>query len=72
MAEATEIEALRKLIEQDEQALTSLKNQETEIIEHIAQRGFRAATSRRRVMEEAETIEERLNKNRMRLSALKH
>lgn len=72
MSEATEIEALRLLIKQDEQALTSLKKQETEIIEHVAPRGFQAATSRERVMSEAQIIEERLHKNRKRLSALEH
>ena len=72
MSKATEIEALRLLIEQDEQALTSLKKQETEIIEHVAPRGFQTATSRERVMSEAQIIEERLRKNRKRLSALEH
>lgn len=72
MSEATKIEALRLLIEQDEQTLTSLKKQETEIIEHVAPGGFQAATSRERVMSEAQTIEERLHKNRKRLSALEH
>ena len=72
MSEATEIEALRLLIKQDEQALTSLKAQETEIIEHVAPRGFQAATNRERVMSEAQIIEERLHKNRKRLSALEH
>jgi len=72
MSKATEIEALRLLIKQDEQALTSLKAQETEIIEHVAPRGFQAATNRERVMSEAQIIEERLHKNRKRLSALEH
>ena len=57
MSKATEIEALRLLIKQDEQALTSLKAQETEIIEHVAPRGFQAATNRERVMSEAQIIE---------------
>jgi hypothetical protein len=72
MSKATEIEALRLLIEQDEQALTSLKKQETEIIEHVAPKGFRAATSRERVMSEAQTVEERLHKNRKKLAVLEH
>jgi len=72
MSETSEVQALRLLIEQDEQALTSLKKQETEIIEHIAPQGFRAATSRARVMSEAQMVEERLYKNRKRLAALEH
>jgi hypothetical protein len=72
MSKAAEIEALRLLIKQDEQALISLKKQETEIIEHVAPRGFQAATSRESVMSEALIIEERLRKNRKRLSALEH
>ena len=72
MSEATEIEALRLLIEQDEQALASLKKQEAEIIEHVAPKGFEAATSRERVMSEVQIVEERLHKNKKRFAVLEH
>jgi len=72
MSETSEIEALRLLIDQDEQALISLKRQETDIIEHIALKGFRAATSRERVISEAQIVEERLHRNRKRLAELEH
>lgn len=72
MAEATEMDTLRSLIQQDEQTLKALENEETEIVEHVAPKGFQAATSRERVLSEARIIEERLHKNRKRLSALEH
>ncbi|WP_348266138.1 hypothetical protein [Edaphobacter sp. DSM 109919] len=51
-----EIEALRLFIEQDEQVLISLKKkQETAIFEHVAPKGFRAATGRESVISEAQT-----------------
>lgn len=70
MSGTSEVEALRLLIHQDEQALISLKKQETEILEHVATKGFAAATSRERVMSEAEIVEERLHKNKKRLAVL--
>ena len=72
MAETTEVETLRSLIQQDEQALKMLASEETEIIEHVVPKGFRAATSRERVMSEARIIEERLHKNRKKLAVLEH
>jgi hypothetical protein len=44
MAETTEVETLRSLIQQDLQALKSLESDEKEIIEHVAPKGFKAAT----------------------------
>jgi hypothetical protein len=70
MSDPNEAHALRVLINQDEQALVSLKNQETDILEHIAPMGFAAATSRERVMSEARIIKERLHKNKKRLAVL--
>jgi hypothetical protein len=70
LAETTEVETLRSLIQQDEQALISLKNQAADILEHIAPKGFRAASSRERVMSEAQVVEERLHENKQRLTAL--
>ena len=46
MAETTEVETLRSLIQQEEQALVSLTKQATDILEHIDPKGFRAASSR--------------------------
>ena len=70
MAETTEVKTLRSLIQQDEQALISLKKQATDILEHIDPKGFRAASSRERVLSEAQVVEERLHKNKQRLAAL--
>jgi hypothetical protein len=70
MPDTNEAHALRLLIDQDEQALVSLKNQETDIFEHIAPKGFEAATSRERVMSEVQIVEERLHKNKKRLAVL--
>ena len=70
MAETTEVETLRSLIQQDEQALISLKEQATDILEHIDPKGFRAASSRERVVSEAQVVEERLRENKQRLAAL--
>lgn len=70
MAKTTEVETLRSLIQQDEQALVSLKKQETDILEHIDPKGFRAASSRERVVSEAQVVEERLHENKQRLAAL--
>ena len=72
MAETPEVETLRSLIQQDERALKSLASEEKEIIEHVAPKGFRAATSRERVISEAQIIEDRLHKNRKRLAVLEH
>jgi hypothetical protein len=70
MSDTDEVDALRLLIKKDEQALISLKNQETDILEHIASKGFAAATSRERVMSEMQIVEERLHKNKKRLAVL--
>jgi hypothetical protein len=70
MAETTEVETLRSLIQQDEQALISLKEQATDILEHIDPKGFRAASSRERVASEAQVVEKRLRENKQRLAAL--
>jgi hypothetical protein len=70
MAETTAMETLRSLIQQDEQALISLKKQATDILEHIDPKGFRAASRRERVMAEAQVVEERLHENKQRLAAL--
>lgn len=70
MTDTNEAHALRLLINQDEQALVSLKKRETDILEHIAPNGFAAATSRERVMSEAQIIEERLHKNKTQLAVL--
>ena len=70
MSETNEIEALRQLVDQDERTLMSLKKQETDILEHIAPKGFTAATSRERVMSEAQIVEDRLRKNKKRLAML--
>ena len=70
MAETTEVETLRSLIQQDEQALISLKEQATDILEHMDPKGFRAASSRERVVSEAQVVEERLRENKQRLAAL--
>jgi hypothetical protein len=72
MSKTSEVQALRLLVDQDEQALISHKKEETAIIEHIARKGFRPATSRERVMSEAQIVEERLHKNRKRLAVLEH
>ena len=70
MAETTEVETLRSLIQQDEQALISLKKQATDILEHIDPKGFRAASSRERVLSVARVVEKRLHENKQRLAAL--
>ena len=70
MAETTEVETLRSLIQQDEQALISLKKQATDILERIDPKGFRTASSRERVLSEAQVVEERLRENKQRLAAL--
>jgi hypothetical protein len=70
MSETSEVKSLRQSIEQDEQTLTSLKKEENEVIEHIASKGFAAATSRERLMSEAQVVEERLHKNKKRLAVL--
>jgi hypothetical protein len=70
MAETTEVETLRSLIQQDEQALKSRGKQATDILEHIDPKGFRAASSRERVVSEAQVVEERLHENKQRLAAL--
>jgi hypothetical protein len=70
MAETTEVETLRSLIHQDEQALISLKKQATDILEHIAPKGFRAASSRERALSAARVVEKRLYENKQRLAAL--
>ena len=70
MAETTEVETLRSLIQQDEQALISLKKQATDILEHIPPKGFRAASSRERVLSAARVVEKRLYENQQRLAAL--
>lgn len=71
MAEASEVEALRLLIDKDEKDLTSLQKQAADILEHIAPKGFAAASSRERVVSEAEVVQERLHENKQRLAALK-
>jgi hypothetical protein len=70
MAETMEVETLRSLIQQDEEALISLKKQATDILEHIAPKGFRAASSRERVLSVARVVEKRLHENKQRLAAL--
>lgn len=54
MRETDDINTLHKLIEQDEKALAVLRDKEQEIVEHVAPKGFGAATSRERVMSEAQ------------------
>ena len=70
MSDSENAETLRRLIAQDEQALAALQNQEDVIVEHVAPKGFKAATSRKRVMSEMRIVEERLDKNRKRLAVL--
>jgi hypothetical protein len=70
MSDTNEAHALRLLINEDEQALISLKKQETDILEHIAPNGFAAATTRERVISDAQIIEERLHKNKKQLAVL--
>jgi hypothetical protein len=70
MAETTEVETLRRLIQQDEQALISLEKQATDILEHIDPKGFRAASSRERMVSKAQVVKERLHENKQRLAAL--
>lgn len=71
MSETNEARKLRMLIEEDEQTLASLQKQEKDIVEHVPAKGFRAATSRVRVISEIQTINERLHENRERLADLK-
>ncbi|MEG9437760.1 hypothetical protein JAO29_16540 [Edaphobacter sp. HDX4] len=70
MPEASEIETLRSVIAEDEKTVKSLEKEETEITGHVPVQGFEAATTRERVMSQARVIEDRLYKNRKRLTAL--
>lgn len=70
MKSGTESVSLKEAIETDEQILSDLREQEIELLEHIAKGGFSAATQREVLLSEMRVIEDRLLKNRKRISAL--
>lgn len=68
---SNEIEDLLKVIQEDEDALTSLQQRETDLLQHIDEKGFRSATYRERLMSEENEVSESLRRNKKRLAVIR-